>query len=110
MNIFGEKFPQHNSFLPSNRIEYKNCLGLDFPDRKYYALDLNDKSGNGNTLTNVGGDEITTNLPFVASTEAVGLVAANSDRLYASDSVSLSITGDYWGTHTDTFDIDREGF
>jgi hypothetical protein len=58
------------------------------------ALDLNDKSPNGNNLTNVGAAEVTTGLPFAASTEAVDLEASESDYLQANDSPSLSITGD----------------
>ena len=57
------------------------------------ALDLNDKTTNGNTLTNVGAAEVTTSLPFAASTKAVDLELSESDYLWAADSASLSITG-----------------
>ena len=54
------------------------------------ALDLNDKSGNGNNLTNVNTvADITTSLPFAASTHAAGFTTASSQRLEASDSTSL---------------------
>ena len=56
------------------------------------ALNLNDHSGNNNTLTNVGGTEVTTGLPYAAKSEAVVL---SSDYLTAEDSVSLSLTGDF---------------
>lgn len=56
------------------------------------ALDLNDKTSNGNTLTNDGGAEVTASLPFAQSTEAVDLEAGETDFLYADDSASLSPT------------------
>jgi len=59
------------------------------------ALDLNDKTANGNTLTNSGGVEVTSSLPFAASTKAVQLTAASSQYLRASDSASLSHTGNF---------------
>lgn len=58
------------------------------------ALDLNDKTANGNNLTNAGAAEWITDFPFAASTEAIALVASESDSLSANDSASLSITGD----------------
>ncbi len=57
------------------------------------ALDLADKTSNGNTLTNNGAAEWTTDFPFAASTEAVALVRSENDYLSAADSASLSITG-----------------
>jgi hypothetical protein len=57
------------------------------------ALDLTDKTANGNTLTNHGATEVTTSLPFAQSTEAVDLVAASSQYLGAADSATLDITG-----------------
>lgn len=69
------------------------------------ALDLNDKSANSNTLTNSGADEITSSLPFAASSEAVQLIRANGDYLYANDhsSLDLSTTGtiEFWVKLTD---------
>lgn len=59
------------------------------------ALDLTDKTGNGNTLTNVGGTEVTTALPFAQKSKAVDLELSESDHLSAADSVSLSIAGDF---------------
>jgi hypothetical protein len=58
------------------------------------AIDLNDKSGNSNTLTNSGAAEVTASLPFAASTIAADFEAADPDYMEASDSTSLSITGD----------------
>jgi hypothetical protein len=57
------------------------------------AIDLNDKTTNGNNLTNNGADEITSSLPFTASLIAVDLEASESDYLSVADSSSLSITG-----------------
>jgi hypothetical protein len=58
-------------------------------------IDLNDKSGNGNTLTNVETLEYTGDKPFAVSTRGVVLDAStNSQYLWAADSASLSITGD----------------
>lgn len=57
------------------------------------AIDLADKTSNGNTLTNVGATEVTTALPFAASTIAVDLELTEVDYLHAADSASLSITG-----------------
>ncbi len=57
------------------------------------AIDLNDKTTNGNNLTNVSGTEVTTSLPFAASSIAVDLEEDNSAYLHALDSISLSITG-----------------
>ena len=58
------------------------------------ALDLADKSGNSNTLTNVNtATEQTTNPPFTPDTSMAVLVAASSQYFTAADSASLSITG-----------------
>lgn len=57
------------------------------------ALDFNDKTVNGNNLTNNNATEWTTNFPFAQSTEAVAL-SGSSQYLYAADSATLSITGD----------------
>lgn len=58
------------------------------------ALDLTDKTGNGNTLTNNNtATEVTSSLPFAASTKAADLEASSSQYFSASDSVSLSVTG-----------------
>jgi hypothetical protein len=57
------------------------------------ALDLNDKTANGNTLTNVGGTEVTSDLPFAQKSEAVDLESTESDYLHAADHASLDITG-----------------
>jgi hypothetical protein len=59
------------------------------------AINLLDITANNNDLTNSGADEITTSLPFAQSTIAVGTVRASSDYLYAGDSASLSLTGDF---------------
>src|SRR3990167_11375565 len=58
------------------------------------ALDLTDKTSNGNGLTNSGAAEYTSDFPFAASTEAVSCVSGESDHLYAVDSTSLSPTND----------------
>lgn len=58
------------------------------------ALDLNDKTVNGNTLTNVGAGDATTSLAFAGTSHAADLELGDGDYLYAGDSVSLSITGD----------------
>ncbi|TVL99581.1 MAG: hypothetical protein CV087_17640 [Candidatus Brocadia sp. WS118] len=58
------------------------------------AIDLNDKTANGNNLTNGGTTEVTSDLPFPASTIAVNFDSGSSQYLYAADSASLSITGD----------------
>lgn len=58
------------------------------------ALDLNDKTSNGNTLTNVNTvTEETSSLPFLESTSAAIFTAASSQTLTANDSASLSVTG-----------------
>lgn len=59
------------------------------------AIDLNDKTANGNTLTNNGGTEYTADTPFAESTIAVNLELSESDYLAAVDSASLSFTGDF---------------
>jgi hypothetical protein len=56
------------------------------------SLDLGDKSGNGNDLTNHGATEWTSDFPFSGSTEAVHLTAASSQYLSANSSASLSPT------------------
>lgn len=57
------------------------------------ALDLNDKTSNGNTLTNNASvTEVTSSLPFAQSTSAAGFVAASSQYLSALDSASLSLS------------------
>src|SRR4051794_4351304 len=58
------------------------------------ALDLNDKTSNGNNLTNNGAAEYTADLPFVQSSKAAELTSSESDYLSAPDSASLSIIGD----------------
>jgi hypothetical protein len=59
------------------------------------AIDLEDKSTNSNTLTNSGAAEYTADTPFAASTMAVDLDTVDDDYLYAADSASLSVTGDF---------------
>lgn len=60
------------------------------------ALDLNDKTSSGNTLTNVNTvTEETASLPFAQSTSAADFERSSSQYLYAADSASLSITGDF---------------
>lgn len=56
------------------------------------AIDLADKTANGNTLTNVNGAE-SGDTPFANSITSVDLEASSSAYLSASDSASLSITG-----------------
>lgn len=57
------------------------------------ALYLNDKTSNGNTLTNVNTvTEWTADTPFAQSTSAARFVAASTQYLTAADSTSLSIT------------------
>lgn len=58
------------------------------------ALDLNDKSGNSNTLTNVNtATEVTTNPPFTPDTSMADLELGSTQYFTAADSASLSITG-----------------
>lgn len=60
------------------------------------ALDLNDKSGNSNTLTNNNGaTEVTTSPPFTPDTSMAAIALASSQYFSAVDSASLSITGDF---------------
>jgi hypothetical protein len=59
------------------------------------AINLNDESQNSNTLTNSGAAEVTSGLPFAQSKIAVDLEAGESDYLYAADSTSLSLSGDW---------------
>mgnify|MGYP001607776834 CR=1 FL=1 len=56
------------------------------------AIDLNDKTANGNNLTNNGAAEVAG--LFSPSSTAVDLESTETDYLYAADSTSLSITGD----------------
>lgn len=58
------------------------------------ALDLNDKTANGNNLTNSGAAEYTSDFPFAGKSEAIALVRSESDYLRAADSATLSLTGD----------------
>ena len=60
------------------------------------AIDLADKTSNGNDLTNAGATEVTSGLPFAASTIAIDLENSSTEtnNMYADDSASLSITGD----------------
>lgn len=57
------------------------------------AIDLNDKTANGNNLTNNGAAEVSSGLPFAQSQTAVDLESTETDYLEAADSASLSITG-----------------
>src|SRR3990167_5104233 len=57
------------------------------------AIILTDFSGNGNTLTNNGGAEVTG--LFAASTTAVDFETTESDYMTAIDSASLSLSGDF---------------
>lgn len=60
------------------------------------ALDLNDKTSNGNNLTNVNtATENTADLPFATNNvRTVDLETSSSQYLKAADSASLSLTGD----------------
>lgn len=65
------------------------------------ALDLNDKTSNGNNLTNNNSaTEYTTSLPFSQSTSAVAFASASSQYLSAADSASLDLattgTIEFW--------------
>lgn len=71
------------------------------------ALDLNDKTSNGNTLTNVNTvTEETSSLPFLQSTSAASFASASSQTLTANDSATLSVTGaitvEFWVNFTTT--------
>lgn len=60
------------------------------------ALDLNDKTSNGNTLTtNNAVGEFISSFPFVACTEVAEFTAASNSYLKRADTASLSITGDF---------------
>lgn len=59
------------------------------------AIDLTDKTSNGNNLTNVNATEVTASLPFAASKIAVDTETTNSAYLYAADSVSLSLNATF---------------
>lgn len=56
-------------------------------------MNLNDLTGNGNTLTN-NNVIVSTDTPFVASTKSADFELSNSAHFTATDSVSLSITDD----------------
>lgn len=59
------------------------------------ALDLNDKTSNGNTLTNVGAVESAV-VPFNGNNvSSADLELSDPDYLHAADSASLSPTGDF---------------
>jgi len=64
------------------------------------ALDLNDKTSNGNNLTNSGATEATTNLPFAQSTSAAIFTASGSNFMSAVDAASLkpsaNFTIEFW--------------
>lgn len=55
------------------------------------AIDLNDKTSNGNTLVNHGATEVNTALPFAASTIAVDMASAGSAYITVPDAAQLSI-------------------
>lgn len=57
-------------------------------------LNISDFTSNGNDLVNNGATEYTADTPFTDSSAAVDLESTESDYLSASDSSSLSITGD----------------
>lgn len=60
------------------------------------ALDLNDKTSNGNNLTNINGvTEATTSLPFAQSTSGADLELSSTQYLEANDSASLSFAGNF---------------
>ena len=56
------------------------------------AINLEDESGNSNTLTNNGATQ-SSDTPFSASTISVDLESGESDNLTAADSATLSQTG-----------------
>lgn len=58
------------------------------------AVDYNDKTANGNNLTNHGTTEWVTDFPFADSTEAIKLVAASTQYADAVSSATLNISGD----------------
>lgn len=66
------------------------------------AIDLTDKSGNGNTLTNNGAIEVITALPFTTSTRAIDLESTESDHLSIIDAnqtgldFSTTFTIEFW--------------
>lgn len=56
------------------------------------ALDLNDKTGNGHTLTNNGASEYTADLPFpTGNVRAADLEASENDFLTTPDAADLSV-------------------
>ena len=52
---------------------------LALTPKAFAAIDYNDKTSNGNDLTNNGGTEYTTSLPFSNSTEGISLVSLMND-------------------------------
>lgn len=59
------------------------------------TLDLNDKTANGNNLTNHGATDNTSTTPTVTGdTHVANLVAASSQYLEAANSSSINTTGD----------------
>jgi len=60
------------------------------------ALDLNDKTSNGNNFTtNNNVTEYTTDFPFASCTEVAEFTLANSSYLSLNDTASLSLTSDF---------------
>jgi hypothetical protein len=59
------------------------------------ALDITDQTTNGNNLTNHGATEWTIDFPYTPDSEAVAMDNSGTQFLYASDSSSLSFTGDF---------------
>lgn len=59
------------------------------------AIDLNDKTSNGNNLTNSGAAEYTADTPFAASTIAVDFEASESDYMSAGTSATLQPTDSF---------------
>jgi hypothetical protein len=59
------------------------------------ALDLNDKTGNGHTLTNSGVAEYTSDFPYAAITKAGSWVASEEDQMYTADAADLRFTSDF---------------
>ncbi len=60
------------------------------------ALDLNDKTSNGNNLTNVNTVADSNDTPFSGlNTDSASLTAASSMYLSANDSASLSVTSSF---------------
>lgn len=61
----------------------------------YAALDLNDKTSNGNTLTNVNTAVDSGTTPFGSSTVSSGFYAPASQHFTIADSASLKPTGNF---------------